>query len=107
MPYINDEGQEYIRVTKPGEHNLDDIGALQHRLRSVDRGKRKGAVNYVISRLVLGAFQPKSYHDISDAVSVLRDAAAEIERRLMGPREDVAIAKNGDLPEYEDLLGSS
>jgi len=99
MPYINLDKRLEIAIESDGA-----IQVLQHRLQQVARDKRKGSVNYVISRIVLGAFQPMSYHDISDAVSVLRDAAAEIERRLMGPREDVAIANNGDLPEYEDLL---
>lgn len=99
MPYI--DGKTRCAQIDHGEGAIFE---LQCRLQHVDRAKRKGSVNYVISRIVLGAFQPKSYHDISDAVSVLRDAATEIERRLMGPREDVAIAKNGDLPEYEELL---
>lgn len=32
-----------------------------------------------------------------DAISVLNDVATEIERRLLGPYEDKAILKNGDL----------
>ena len=35
--------------------------------------------------------------DVIDAVSVLGDAVIEIERRLLGPYEDTAILKNGDL----------
>jgi hypothetical protein len=65
---------------------------------------RKGLVNYVISRIVLRSMEPQdgwSYHSISNAVSVLRDAATEMERRLMAKREDEAIKQNGDLPEYE------
>jgi hypothetical protein len=98
MPYIASEK----RVVYDG--SIVNLGVL---LKDVARGSRKGDVNYVISRIVLqafathGAWVPNSYHDISDAVSVLRDAADEIERRLMGPREDIAIAKNGDLDEYE------
>lgn len=100
MPYINFDKRIEIAHESDGA-----IQALQYRLQQVARDKRKGSVNYVISRIVLGAMEGHTdYHTISDAISVLRDAAAEIERRLMGPREDVAIAKNGDLPEYEDLL---
>jgi hypothetical protein len=34
---------------------------------------------------------------VADAVSVLGDVVTEIERRLLGPYEDTAILKNGDL----------
>jgi hypothetical protein len=65
---------------------------------------RKGCVNYVITRIVLGSMNPETkwtYTAISDAVSVLRDAATEMERRLMAKREDKAIIENGDILEYE------
>jgi len=71
---------------------------------------RKGCVNYAITRIVLRAMNPSTqtwqrstwtYTAISDAVSVLRDAATEMERRLMAKREDQAIIDNGDIPEYE------
>jgi len=35
--------------------------------------------------------------EVFDAVSVLGDAVVEIERRLLGPYEDTAILKNGDM----------
>jgi hypothetical protein len=34
---------------------------------------------------------------VADAISVLGDVVTEIERRLLGPYEDTAILKNGDL----------
>ena len=34
---------------------------------------------------------------VLNSVSILADAAVEIERRLMGPYEDTAILKNGDM----------
>jgi hypothetical protein len=98
MPYIDDDGREFL-----DEH--EDIRSIQYKLRQVVKAKRKGAVNYVVSRIALGAMDGQTdYHTISDAINALRDAADEIQRRLLGPREDVAIAKNGDLPEYESLL---
>lgn len=95
MPYIKDR-QAIVDAL---------IGELQELLREVPRDKRKGDVNYVLSRIALGAFMPEGYHDISDAVNALKDAAVEIERRLMGPREDEAIEANGDLIEYLHILG--
>jgi len=77
-----------------------EINELQARLRTIPREKRKGACNYVVSRIAAGIF-PQDYHGISDAIGALRDAATEMERRLMAPRENKAIAENGDLPEYE------
>jgi hypothetical protein len=92
MPYIGKSNR--IPFVGP-------IVDLQTALLKVPRDKRKGELNYVISRLALGVFG-RSYSAISDMVSALRDAATEIERRLMGPREDYAIGQNGDLPEYAD-----
>lgn len=91
MPYIKPDDRHKFNVA---------IDALQKSLIRVPRDKRKGALNYVVSRLALGCFG-EGYHEISDRISALRDAADEIVRRRMVPREDVAIEKNGDLPEYE------
>jgi hypothetical protein len=100
----------YIKHEDRAEFDLI-IRGLQHLLREVPRDKRKGALNYVLSRLALGAFGeysedrqrlivPIKYHDVSDCVSALRDAADEINRRLMHACESLAIDKNGDLEEY-------
>lgn len=61
--------------------------------------------NYVVTRVVLEALKPDTgwdYHSLSDAVRVLKDSATEIERRLLGPYEDTAILKNGDLPCFQE-----
>lgn len=65
--------------------------------------KRPGPTNYVITRIVARALKPDdgwSYHSISRAIAVLRDAATEMERRLMAPYEDDKSAENGDIMEY-------
>jgi hypothetical protein len=65
---------------------------------------RPGLVNYAITRVVLQSLKPEggwSYHSISRALGVLRDAEAEMRRRLMDAREDEAIKENGDVIEYE------
>jgi len=46
-----------------------------------------------------------SYQNLSDVIAALNDSAEEIRRRLLIPYEDKAIEKNGDLPEYKELLG--
>ena len=65
--------------------------------------ERPGMVNYAISRLVCGTLKPEagwSYHSLSRAIAVLRDAATEMERRLMAKHEDQVIQDNGDLEDY-------
>ena len=96
MPYIPKE-ERYIL-----DDTIDD--AITFLKDNFPLGtKRKGATNYVITRVVLGSMRPDdkwSYNSISNAIAVLRDAATEMERRLMAKREDLAISQNGDLPEY-------
>ena len=79
------------------------IDGLVNRLREIKA--RPGDCNYVVTRVVLEALKPGegwSYHSLSDAVRVLKDAAAEIERRLLGPYEDDAILKNGDMACFQE-----
>lgn len=96
MPYIKQEDRKFLN---------DQINGIVVRLSTVapDILKRPGPCNYVITRIILGALKPAegwSYHSISRAIAVLNDAKTEMERRLMGPREDVVIKDNGDVPEY-------
>jgi hypothetical protein len=70
------------------------IEGLVNRLREIKA--RPGDCNYVVTRIVLESLKPSegwSYHSLSDA---------EIERRLLGPYEDEAIIKNGDMPCYQE-----
>jgi len=86
----------------------------------------RGEANYVLCRVVLESMKPEGgwgYHSLSDTIIVLEgaiegidenstgtsmdtlydcvsvcyDAADEIKRRLLGPYEDTAIRKNGDM----------
>jgi len=88
MPYIRPERRD----------DLDPmVEALVGKLREMSCVR--GDLNYVVTQLVLGALKPDSgwsYHSLSDTISVLRDAADEIARRMLGPYEDKAAAKNGD-----------
>jgi len=97
MPYISNNDREFLT-------RYDFIEANSRRIQAVPSGKVKGALNYILCRLTMQTMKPAigwSYTSLSDAVSVLRDAADEIERRMMTPYEDKAILKNGDLPEFE------
>jgi hypothetical protein len=97
MPYIKRNDREIVDGT------IDrTIAALVFGF--PDIFNRPGPVNYVITRIVASSLKPPtgwSYHSISRAIAVLRDAATEMERRLMAHREKEAINENGDIEEYE------
>lgn len=90
-------------ISQDDRENIDDgaISALVVDIDHVPSGKKKGALNYVVTRLALGVYGRGGYTELSDAIAALQDAADEIKRRKLGPYEDKAIAKNGDLREYE------
>jgi hypothetical protein len=92
MPYINKEDREYISRDWL-------ITQLALRIKEVPSGKKKGALNYVVSRIALQVFGKGGYTEISDAIAALQDAADEIKRRKLAPYEDECILKNGDLDE--------
>jgi hypothetical protein len=62
----------------------------------------KGELNYCVTRLAVEflANNKKSYQTISDAVNALKDAAGELERRVLHPYENLKIEENGDIPPY-------
>jgi hypothetical protein len=93
MPYVSQEDRDQIAM--PLENLLD-------RLKAVPDDKLDGVLNYVVSRLVAGSFGKAGwrYRLIARAVAVFKAAGDEFYRRVAGPYEDKAIAKNGDIPEY-------
>lgn len=96
MPYITQEDRALIN------HDLHTL-IMQITWAQPDILQRPGMVNYAVSRLVCGTLKPRegwSYHSLSRAIAVLRDAATEMERRLMAKREDQVIKDNGDLEDY-------
>lgn len=100
MPYINVGNRMALDPI---------IEGLVKRLRDIEC--RPGDCNYVVTRIVLEALKPGdtgwNYHSLSDAVRVLKDAATEIERRLLGPYEDAAMQQNGDLACFDETFASS
>lgn len=98
MPYIKHEDRVKLDFA---------IGEVVYALKQTapDVFKRPGPTNYTITRIVAAALKPDegwSYHSLSRAIAVLRDAAAEMQRRLMDQREDHVIRENGDVPEYAE-----
>jgi hypothetical protein len=101
------------------------VTALGRRLREIECVR--GDVNYTVTRVVLESMKPRDgwgYHSLSDTVSACRvasrllashnsigcnacisvcdDVADEIHRRLLGPYEDTAIQKNGDMACFQE-----
>jgi hypothetical protein len=90
MPYIAED-----RRTKLDGPVSELITALR------ELGWNEGDLNYSISRVIGAAFEEEMrYHTAARVIGVLSNVATEFERRLVGPYEDTAIAKNGDVPEY-------
>ncbi len=70
-----------------------------------------GEVNYLATRAALRFLEDRSeadgritYAALNEVIGALHCAADELYRRLGGPLEDAAIARNGDLKEYETVL---
>lgn len=97
MPYIPQDQRDQV------DPSIERI-LIAVSLSDIPENKKRGACNYIITRILLNVLKPEggwSYHSISDVQSVLQDAHDEIGRRLMGPREDSAIGTNGDLEEFK------
>jgi hypothetical protein len=75
--------------------------------RQGDTSTVDGNTNYVITRIVAGAFGPNPgekwrYWMIARAMGCFICAALEFYRRVGARREDEVIADNGDIPEYSE-----
>ncbi len=69
-----------------------------------DHQKPAGMSNYIITRILSGIMKPWdgwNYSSLNSAIGVVECAKLELYRRLVGPYEDLAIAKNGDIEEYK------
>jgi hypothetical protein len=90
MPYITDEKREGL------DGAIEDLQAELSR-----EGRGEGDLNYVISRLVGGAFEDEPrYHTIARVTGVLENVKQEFYRRVAVPYEDDAASVNGDINEY-------
>lgn len=96
MPYIRQDSRP----------NLDlGIEDLLITILDAPTSEHKGQLNYVISRLVPGVIHPGGpaawkYNEIADVIGTFECAKMEFYRRIADPKEDNAIAVNGDIPEY-------
>lgn len=98
MPYIKMEDR---RALEEGIYFMGRYIGIR-----ADDVNLPGLLNYVITRITLGAYQEKygdpKYHHINEIIGILECAKQEMYRRVAGPYEDVASIKNGDIPEFEE-----
>jgi hypothetical protein len=74
------------------------IADLARLLAAQPAEKRKGHANYVITQVLRHAWGAgESYSNHADVIGALECAKLEVYRRFVGPYEDKAIAKNGDV----------
>ena len=89
MPYIK----------KDMRYQLDGaINKLVCEMNKLEDDARKGVLNYVITRIILGVIGPElKYGKINDVVGAMECCKMELYRKLAVPYEDEKIAENGDV----------
>jgi hypothetical protein len=93
MPYIRrNDRAAYDRL-------IDELAA---EIARHEPAQRKGHANYVITQILRkawGVHVPggESYSSWADVIGTLECAKLELYRRFVGPYEDGAIKRNGDL----------
>jgi hypothetical protein len=77
----------------------EEINSLVQKLCDSDDNAAKGELNYIISSILLRIVKLKGerYARYNDLVGVLECCKLEMYRRMIGPYEDTAIIKNGDI----------
>lgn len=103
MPYVAPNIRQAKLEELSSIDHLDDYidGIIAIARGAVPDEKLSGLANYIISRITTGVLNPKNYSEMADVVKTFECAKLEFVRRVMNPYEDAAIAKNGDIPEYE------
>lgn len=90
MQYIPQQMRPFI------DDEIDDL-VSQMKMIPGYKEKRRGIFNYVICRIGWKLLEKEGYIKLSGIRAAMDDASDEWYRRLMGPYEDKAIKKNGDV----------
>lgn len=89
MPYIDKESRSAL---SPGiAQLLDELGKVEDPL------VKAGSLNYVITKLLLGAFPVRRYGLMALVDGILAGVGREYYRRRMVPYEIKKIEENGDV----------
>ncbi len=104
MPYIKQEQRPEL------EKLVDEISAKIIELHQKTGNSRGALVNFTISELMRSVWKDPRYADMAEARSALQEAHDEYGRRVIGPYEDLKIAQEGDIrnfnsPEYNEKNG--
>jgi hypothetical protein len=85
----------YIKKENRGKYE-ETITKLVEILKSQPAENMDGELNYVITRLLKGAY-PLRYFNLNRAMGVLECAKLEFYRRVVAPYEDIKISESGDV----------
>lgn len=103
MPYISEEKRKIIQESLKNitnvlhELNLEDINS------NIENRSRSGNLNYIFTYLINEMYNINRYYELNDAIGLLECCKLELYRRRVAPYEDIAIKKNGDMPNYPKL----
>jgi hypothetical protein len=97
MPYITSELRQKFD---------DSLAAMIAEVRNVEPDDRESVLDYLITMLVTISMRPTSgwrFKSLHRAAAVFDSAKMEFHRRMLGPYEDLAIEKNGDVEPYKEI----
>lgn len=94
MPYINELSRNALN---------QDLETLTKSLKSLNPDERAGNLNYTITYLINELYPVNKYRELNDAIGMLECCKQELYRRRVGPYEDTAIVKNGDMSNYPHI----
>lgn len=103
MPYIKKNNRSGLDLCT--EHLINRIKANasenKEKLTNEDFLSIAGDINYCVSRICASLMGEVSYGKIVVATGVLENIKQELYRRIAEPYENLKIAENGDIQEYE------
>jgi hypothetical protein len=96
MPYIPQERREPYDYNDETASPIDQVA---YELRACDDEDLPGELNYVVTYLITKIIKHKGekYHRYNAIIGALECCKQELYRRHIGPYEDKAIERNGDV----------
>lgn len=91
MPYIPDEQRQDL------DPAIDRLAGQIRALSAKQEGDYEGLLNYSVTRLSLQVIPERRYKHIARVSGVLANVYSEFYRRYVGPFEEEAAAKHGDV----------
>ncbi len=102
MPYISEDRRREL------DGPIEDLQKALSKLTAGGLSGSEGDLNYAITRLVAAKFlEAPRYYTIARVTGVLANVKDEFYRRLGIPYENLAIEKNGDVPEFARIAALS